>query len=398
MKVERTHHTEASTPVRVSFADQGWVAALVAMCLPLLGYTSFVCFVEPSLQHAVLCMLNAICLLFFAYSYWHARPYSANVEMLNNQLVLKSQYGTKPVQQNAIRKCVYKASPWASSFTLPQRWPLLDMHIEFASNEDAEKIAKKLDIHRQNVVLSFLEPAKIMRPMMIFICIVSTLAAIEAHAPIMPFWVAMFLLDRFVRGRVILGNDGILIKKAFEKKHLLFHEIKEITQTDQGELMFVTADKKQPPMIKLPTTLRQAKEPTFCDYLRQKLEKKDASQDTFLRYLDARERNESPVKWFSRLRELAHYQAAPFRQEKMANEDLWRIVESTSTAPWARAAAAISLKNSEKETKQQIEQTKIRFRLAAENTVEPDLQVALNAVADDDDEKAMKCVLAMRGT
>jgi len=194
-------------------------------------------------------------------------------------------------------------------------------------------------------------------------------------------------------GRLQVGADGVLIDWRGEQRYIGFCDVSEIsvyTESSGGKTFIGVAfalDSGE--NVKVPRGENQ-----FGADAQAAALSRDASEA--FRAYQAREMHDNasalergdrtPEAWLTRLRGLAAGANAGPREAVVTEDRLWRIVEDPSARAGVRAGAAAALAATSDGGARE------RLRIAASDTAEPRLRVALESAASGDDEALLSAL------
>jgi hypothetical protein len=195
---------------------------------------------------------------------------------------------------------------------------------------------------------------------------------------------AVMFASLFVVGQILaklshvvltLGTDGVYIEQVLSRRFIPFAEIEGVTRGLSGAVTLRT--KGAPPLVlhtafpgggRLDGLVKQ-----IDDARTASLAAPPGSPPIF-------ERGERSIRqWIAELRARATHET--YRDTSFDVDRLWSMVESPSLEPSHRAAAAVALRD------KLDDEGKARLRVAADACASPEVRVALEAAAEDDEEK-----------
>jgi hypothetical protein len=200
-------------------------------------------------------------------------------------------------------------------------------------------------------------------------------------APLVVMFGSLFLLARLqewlAHVAITLGTDGIYVEQVFRHQFVPFAEVEKVSLGVSGSLILTT--RGAGPLVFHAARSRSGGE--RLDGLVEKIE--DARVASLASPDDSPvllERGERTIgQWISELRALS--KGETYRDASVDPIRLWSMVESPSAEPSHRAAAAVALRD------QLDDAGKTRLRVAADACASPHVRVALEAAAEEDDEK-----------
>ncbi len=180
--------------------------------------------------------------------------------------------------------------------------------------------------------------------------------------------VAVILSLRYF-ARVDVGGDGVLLRRLGEQRFVSYRDIAGV-DAHAGTLTLTLRSGET-----LPLTIRGSRE--LCDALVQRIaearesfapDDEGGGAEALLapggRAVD---------RWLSDVKDLAA--ARTYRETRLDEERLWRMVDDPTASPATRAAAGLALSVID-------QPSRVRLRVAAEACAEPKLRVALTRVAE----------------
>jgi hypothetical protein len=199
-----------------------------------------------------------------------------------------------------------------------------------------------------------------------------------------------FLVWMNLPGRVALGADGLVVDWRNEKRFVPFADVSKVLALGRNVAgkrfvgvaialrdgdtveVFLGEDGKR--------ARRRVAE--LVERIGVALEAYKGEEDVDASVLDRGDRTIDA--WRTRLRAIGEGSNAGPREAPVPHEKLWRIVEDPRSAERARVAAAVALSSKLDDG------GRSRLRVAAEGTAEPRLRVALESVAQGDDDAAVE--------
>jgi hypothetical protein len=216
--------------------------------------------------------------------------------------------------------------------------------------------------------------------------------------PLHVFLMVALALSMIIPSRVTVGSDGISIRRFGREEFIALDGIADAVAGDtepvfgsplsvvrlldgEGRVVreLVVDQKKYGPFTEGIHLAIDARARSLADRIRETIRLRNARKEPFDPRTLARGDRDMHV-WLSDLRALLS-QATGFRDvDPPTTEALLSLVEDASARPMDRAAAAIALSRSD-------ESIKHRVRVVAEATAAPQLRIALEAAAIDDEQK-----------
>ncbi len=187
----------------------------------------------------------------------------------------------------------------------------------------------------------------------------------------------------FVPADIHIGADGLLLAPRVGKKFVPWEDVQSIEPTKRGVRLSTTRG-----ALDLPLTSRFR---LYYEYEREQqagiVERVREALEAYRRGdpVDASARlakhGQSVERWLTSLSELLRND---FRSASVTDDVLWRVAESTTAEPTARAAAAAVL------AKELAPADRTRLRVAAEACASPKLRVVLEKAADGAEEALLR--------
>jgi hypothetical protein len=184
-----------------------------------------------------------------------------------------------------------------------------------------------------------------------------------------------------VEVRVVVGVDGIYLRRVIVgRERFVPFSLIESVETNGRDVAFELRDG---------TTLRMNvfgfkglklhdERAVECENFVARIREQIALHDHTARRAEALARHGRSTKdWLQEVARSSDTHAS-FRTPALAPDELWRVVEDTTTANTARAGAAVALRE------RLDDQGRERLRILADACAEPHLRVALEAVASDE--------------
>lgn len=272
--------------------------------------------------------------------------------------------------------------------------------VEVANDEKADELCAALGLDAKSTTAEFAmfhSPPAIRNALVVFTGMMIAAAAIgiAAQQALMPlfafaafagvFALGLPLLYLARRARLLVGADGIVFKRGFEKREFVSHA--EIADVSANGAEVVVARKHGKPL-----TLSVGGE--RARRTRDRSEHELQAQSVVWRIQKAREAfaalagdvpqaalvldraGKTAREWLDELRRAGAGANATFRGAMLSREQLLRVVESTTAAARERLAAAVALHEG------MTTEEKPRIRVAAELCAEPALRERMVRVVD----------------
>jgi hypothetical protein len=182
--------------------------------------------------------------------------------------------------------------------------------------------------------------------------------------------------------RIRVGADGVATSwLGMFRKFFSYAEMTDVHPTENGVELALRSGKK----ARIATTPARPGNSALSLASREALlARLQEGREAFAQHRDAEAsalvaRGSRAIdEWLTALRELG---SAGYRDAALPRETLWRIAEDPTADPTARAGAAVALRSKLDDAE------RTRLRDAAEATVAPRIRVALEAAAEDDDDR-----------
>jgi hypothetical protein len=189
-----------------------------------------------------------------------------------------------------------------------------------------------------------------------------------------------------LKARALVAADGVLVSFLWERRFYPYADIARVVPTQLG-YKTVALVMKDGRSVHLPIPRYWSHAQEIADAQRLAARIQTAMSDHRAAPgeadLQALARRGRPVKdWIVHLLGVGAGANADHRRAPMPPERLWRIVESPTEDPEARAAAAVALSGAKDDP------TRKRLRAVASNTAAPRLRIALEAAAKAAEEEA----------
>jgi hypothetical protein len=210
------------------------------------------------------------------------------------------------------------------------------------------------------------------------------------HAVSLASWLVLGLVPvimLFLRDatRVNVGSDGVLIRRFGEQRFVSYASVNAITASG-GRTIRLALSSGEDLLLTLGPGGAQGH---LRDVLVERLEE---ARDAFARAGGSRNAEalvdpggRAPLRWLREVRALAS--ARDYRETRLDEEWLWRVMDDAAASPGVRAGAAVALSALD-------HASRVRIRVAAEACAEPRLRVALTRVADGATDEELEDALA----
>jgi hypothetical protein len=271
------------------------------------------------------------------------------------------------------------------------------VEIEAASDDEARELleAMELDAARKKAVFRCLNPrlppARVQVGAILAMGLMATggaaLAASSRLVSIVPVmlvltWLMFMAIPTLLTpARCEVGTDGVLVRWLTGRRFLSFADITGVDAHPRGVVLALRSGEPYiiPLAARKQVTLTEITEQgALVQRIKDGLAAYGAQAPIDVTALVGRGTRD--VKsWLDALRALA--KETSYRASAVPEDQLWRVVESSTSEPTARVGAAMLLRKNEG--------AKERLRVAAEASASPRLRVALEAAASEDEEDAV---------
>ena len=186
----------------------------------------------------------------------------------------------------------------------------------------------------------------------------------------LPLALALLLL---VRTRVDVGSDGVLIRRLGEQRFVSYASMKGVFAAGGHTIVLSMREGADLRFTVGPGAERGHLRDTLVEQLEEARNafSPDAGGPSAEALVDPGGR--TPQRWLRDVRSLAN--ARDYRETRLDEERLWRVVDDAAASAGVRAGAAVALSALDPASR-------ARLRVAAEACAEPRLRVALTRVAE----------------
>jgi hypothetical protein len=271
------------------------------------------------------------------------------------------------------------------------------LEIEAADEAEARELleALELDAGRKKAVFRCMNPrmppVRVQLGAIFGFALVGICSAVWAADSSMRFllplflgttWLALTAIPTLViPARCEVGTDGVLVRWISGRRFIPYADIVSVAPHKKGAMLTLRSGEEY--LIALAArkqvTLHEIKEQgALVQRIKDGLNAYGAQAPLDVSALVGRG-NRDVRSWLEALRGLAN--EPDYRANAVPEDQLWRVVESSTSEPTARVGAAMLLRSGAG--------AKERLRVAAEASASPKLRVALEAAASDEEEEAI---------
>ncbi|HEY3815757.1 MAG TPA: hypothetical protein VGL81_01220 [Polyangiaceae bacterium] len=326
------------------------------------------------------------------------RDYRASVKGIVYADESGIRVGEKTIVERSSIAAAFLVSPEAPVVRILRRraWFSVDVHLE--SEEQARALLTALGLGIGDSIVTFrASHGSRLRSLVIVMgtavwlgALVVFLTQLLHHAVSLASWLVLGLVPvimLFLRDatRVNVGSDGVLIRRFGEQRFVSYASVNAITASG-GRTIRLALSSGEDLLLTLGPGGAQGH---LRDVLVERLEEARAA---FARAGGSRNAEalvdpggRAPLRWLREVRALAS--ARDYRETRLDEEWLWRVMDDAAASPGVRAGAAVALSALD-------HASRVRIRVAAEACAEPRLRVALTRVADGATDEELEDALA----
>ena len=281
---------------------------------------------------------------------------------------------------------------------IPSTLPFRSLEVDVANAEEGLAVLRALGQDPAHAAVRFRLNSGFENPLLRKIATVCLAMAgvftsvANARGPIFltlgSIWLAAFVfsgLSFLLPTHVTIGTDGVFVAKGGRKRFLPFSKITEIQDHPEhaDAIVLVTEDGEK---VSLRTNVRDQanKEMAVSDDTRALRARLDAAMKAFREravhadaLLQLKRSGRSAKEWIEALENLRKERG--YREMRVSDEELWRVLEDPAASAEDRAAALVALRASLDD------EGKARQRVALEACVEPRLRVVYDAAVKEDE-------------
>jgi hypothetical protein len=195
---------------------------------------------------------------------------------------------------------------------------------------------------------------------------------LAALAPLFLYFPLLVVVYARTALRVDVGSDGILLRRLFDRRFLSHAALEGVTTDGLAVVLTLRTGEVVKVSTGASTTQLEAR-----DALVRRVEEAHAAfvDDHGAATAEAlvAPGGRAPERWLREVRALAR--ARDYRETRLDEERLWRVVDDVTAPPGTRAGAALALSALD-------ETSRTRLRVSAEACAEPKLRIALARVAE----------------